>query len=306
MFVAMWKGANLFTAAVYAAGKAVTDLIGIIDAIPGINLDLTGKWEKFMLGDFEDLPKSTVTEKYIKIIQARARARVKELEAIKKAAKEYKPQPLPPGTEERQRKTFMKHMEWLLLQIEVNKKLEQRLQKKKLPELPIWGKQPYKKGLHRAALGDKDWKPPPIHLWWEKFQNQILESTNLVYVLEDAMTDMIMKTVTGTEKMIDAMEHFAKVILNEVLRALIRLWIVQPIVSGLTGVPVEKLAEGGIVHKPTLAVVGESGPEAVVPLDKMGSTSSTPNFNIYLDGRQIRHFVRETFRDDRRRGLAYA
>jgi len=32
------------------------------------------------------------------------------------------------------------------------------------------------------------------------------------------------------------------------------------------------LAEGGIVHRPTLAMIGESGPEAVVPLDQMNST----------------------------------
>ena len=31
------------------------------------------------------------------------------------------------------------------------------------------------------------------------------------------------------------------------------------------------LADGGIVTKPTLAIIGEAGPEAVVPLSKMGS-----------------------------------
>lgn len=30
------------------------------------------------------------------------------------------------------------------------------------------------------------------------------------------------------------------------------------------------LAAGGIVTKPTLAMIGEAGPEAVVPLSKMG------------------------------------
>ena len=32
------------------------------------------------------------------------------------------------------------------------------------------------------------------------------------------------------------------------------------------------LAEGGIVTKPTLAMLGERGPEAVVPLGKRGGT----------------------------------
>jgi hypothetical protein len=31
------------------------------------------------------------------------------------------------------------------------------------------------------------------------------------------------------------------------------------------------MAEGGIVNKPTLALIGEAGPEAVVPLSKMNA-----------------------------------
>ena len=56
------------------------------------------------------------------------------------------------------------------------------------------------------------------------------------------------------------------------------------------------LAEGGIVTKPTLAMIGEAGPEAVVPL----TGSNTPNLgggggpqeiNIYLDGKRLERFV---------------
>jgi hypothetical protein len=43
---------------------------------------------------------------------------------------------------------------------------------------------------------------------------------------------------------------------------------VNKIVAGL-GVPA--MAEGGIVNKPTLALIGEAGPEAVVPLSKMNA-----------------------------------
>lgn len=39
------------------------------------------------------------------------------------------------------------------------------------------------------------------------------------------------------------------------------------------------LAEGGIVHRPTLALIGENGPEAVVPLGKGGGGG-----DVYLDG----------------------
>lgn len=54
-------------------------------------------------------------------------------------------------------------------------------------------------------------------------------------------------------------------------------------IKGLLG-----MAEGGIVTKPTVALLGESGAEAVVPLEKagggLGSTQQTlvlaPNFNF--------------------------
>ena len=39
----------------------------------------------------------------------------------------------------------------------------------------------------------------------------------------------------------------------------------------MTGLGVPAMAEGGIVNKPTLALIGEAGPEAVVPLSKMNA-----------------------------------
>jgi hypothetical protein len=44
------------------------------------------------------------------------------------------------------------------------------------------------------------------------------------------------------------------------------------------GIPL--MAEGGIVTKPTLAMIGEAGAEAVVPLDKMGGMGTTINVNV--------------------------
>lgn len=58
----------------------------------------------------------------------------------------------------------------------------------------------------------------------------------------------------------------------------------------LSGVP--KLAEGGIVNKPTLALIGEAGPEAVVPLSKMGGSKGntyniTVNAGMGTNGAQV-------------------
>jgi hypothetical protein len=44
-----------------------------------------------------------------------------------------------------------------------------------------------------------------------------------------------------------------------------------------SGIPA--LANGGIVTGPTLALIGEAGPEAVVPLDRMGGGNVTINVN---------------------------
>jgi len=41
-----------------------------------------------------------------------------------------------------------------------------------------------------------------------------------------------------------------------------------------------KMADGGIVTKPTIAMIGESGAEAVVPLDKMSGMGTTVNVNV--------------------------
>jgi hypothetical protein len=43
---------------------------------------------------------------------------------------------------------------------------------------------------------------------------------------------------------------------------------------------IPELAEGGIVTQRTLAVLGEAGPEAVVPLGKNGGLGNTINVNI--------------------------
>ena len=45
---------------------------------------------------------------------------------------------------------------------------------------------------------------------------------------------------------------------------------------------IPELANGGIVNSPTLALIGEAGPEAVVPLDRAGAMGNT--FNVYVSG----------------------
>jgi hypothetical protein len=43
---------------------------------------------------------------------------------------------------------------------------------------------------------------------------------------------------------------------------------------------IPRMAEGGVVNQPTLAMIGEAGSEAVIPLDKMGGMGTTVNVNV--------------------------
>jgi len=40
------------------------------------------------------------------------------------------------------------------------------------------------------------------------------------------------------------------------------------------------MANGGIVTSPTLALIGEAGPEAVVPLDRAGAMGNNVTINV--------------------------
>ena len=55
---------------------------------------------------------------------------------------------------------------------------------------------------------------------------------------------------------------------------------VNKIVTTIAGGGIPKMAEGGIVSRPTLALIGEAGPEAVVPLSKMNAGGGDVNINI--------------------------
>lgn len=57
---------------------------------------------------------------------------------------------------------------------------------------------------------------------------------------------------------------------------------------------IPQLADGGIVTRATLAVVGEAGPEAVVPLDRWerGGGQQVPNVRVYIGDRELKDLVR--------------
>ena len=54
--------------------------------------------------------------------------------------------------------------------------------------------------------------------------------------------------------------------------------------KGFSMPDIPMMADGGIVNKATLAVIGESGPEAVIPLSKMGSMGGGAQVTINVNG----------------------
>jgi len=99
--------------------------------------------------------------------------------------------------------------------------------------------------------------------------------------------------------MIGMFEGFANGIINGVnfiIRALNRIQVSAPKwLTALTGItsfginiselpnislPRVALAEGGIVTGPMNALIGEAGPEAVIPLSKLGSMGNTYNITV--------------------------
>jgi hypothetical protein len=65
--------------------------------------------------------------------------------------------------------------------------------------------------------------------------------------------------------------------------------------GSLLGVPF--LADGGIITSPTLAMVGEAGTEAVIPLNRLNDFGGAKETNIYLDGRKITGVLAPTMVD---------
>jgi len=74
----------------------------------------------------------------------------------------------------------------------------------------------------------------------------------------------------------------------------------QPSGSSYTGSPffIPAMAKGGIVRKPTLAMIGEAGPEAVVPLNRGGMGGVTININGAIDPVTTAQQIREILNRD--------
>jgi len=76
------------------------------------------------------------------------------------------------------------------------------------------------------------------------------------------------------------------------------------VINWIPGIDIPHLANGGIVTSPTTALIGEAGPEAVIPLSKMGGMGTTININnpTIRDDSDIRKLTDSISRELQKRG----
>lgn len=108
---------------------------------------------------------------------------------------------------------------------------------------------------------------------WTTIETKATEIAETVKTaVEDVFTGLGNVIITKLNKVVDGINDFISAV-NTLAGAV-----------GLPGLPklgrIPALADGGIVTKPTLALVGEAGPEAVVPLDGRAGMGDTYNIHV--------------------------
>lgn len=62
--------------------------------------------------------------------------------------------------------------------------------------------------------------------------------------------------------------------------------------TALNAIKIPALADGGLVNRPTLALIGEAGPELVTPLDKVGDVMGGGQVEFFISGTSLRGVLR--------------
>jgi hypothetical protein len=148
--------------------------------------------------------------------------------------------------------------------------------------------------------------------FWEYIKLSFDNVKNIAVGVFDSIGGAVATWYGGVRKYIDALYSAFKTVFNGIAK----IWNntigklsfkVPDWVPGIGGkgfdVPdIPMLAEGGIVTGPTLAMIGEAGPEAVIPLNKAGMMGGD-TFNIYMPvGSNGDELVRTLQRHARRNG----
>ena len=91
------------------------------------------------------------------------------------------------------------------------------------------------------------------------------------------MESGINKAIRGLNAALDAVDKGAGPLVN---------------FGDIPNVSIPRLAEGGITTGPTIAMIGEKGPEAIIPLDRLGSMGQGMNITVNVNGGDPNSVVR--------------
>jgi hypothetical protein len=109
--------------------------------------------------------------------------------------------------------------------------------------------------------------------------------------MADQFAAAFISFVDGSKSASEAFREFAVSLVTDIGFIIVKLLALAGILAVLNLIPgfaavlkaldlftvVPGLQDGGIVKKPTLAMIGEAGPEAVIPLDQMGGEVPEPS-----------------------------
>jgi hypothetical protein len=104
------------------------------------------------------------------------------------------------------------------------------------------------------------------------------------------MTDVFYDMFTGVTSVMDGLKSMANMVFQLIAKALIKYYVVQPIINALTGGlggwfgKLFGLAQGGMAIGGRPTIVGENGPELMVPSGNTRVFSNAQSRNMMGDG----------------------
>ena len=146
--------------------------------------------------------------------------------------------------------------------------------------------------------------------WKEKLSPLLMFTGQLETTWSNVFAGMADSTKSFTDVVRDAFTSLANSVVQQIMRMIFQ-WMVWQAVSGIAGGGASGagiatnllgysnplkwlgLSEGGIVTRPTMALVGERGPEAIIPLDKAeGGTGDTYVFIAANDAKSFEDMLK--------------
>jgi hypothetical protein len=123
-----------------------------------------------------------------------------------------------------------------------------------------------------------------VELYLKKLFDSNEELRKMLGLMEDLKNKQLELLRAQIQPILANVQPAVKATQELVLRANVQniLDKAAPAVSAMQSLlnNVPKMADGGIVNQPTLALIGEAGSEAVVPLNQMGGMGTTVNVNV--------------------------